>query len=310
MPVDPCFAALLADRRNELRPPPPHISLDAIREANRAFLAAAPGAVVHAVSDDRVEQASGRRTAVRIYRPSADPGLPVTMFCHGGGFVCGDLETHDSICRQLCAAGGFVVIAVDYARAPESPYPGPVDDCEDALRWIVANATRLAVDGERIALCGDSAGANLATAVALRARVSGPRVRHLALLYPAVDPRCEYPSMHELARGHLLARSGMQWLWQQYLAAGDADNPEAALLLAQVGGLPPTTVVTAEFDPLRDEGEALAAHLREAGVPVALRRYAGMVHGFAGMPQLTPVADEALQAVARDLGDSLCRLPG
>jgi acetyl esterase len=305
MPVDPAFAALLADKRSELRAPPAHVSAADMRAGNKAYLVTAPKTPIHAV-EDRVLPGPAGPLLVRIYRPTSQPRLPVIVFCHGGGFVLGDLDTHDSICHRLARSSGCVVIAVDYRRAPETRFPGALDDCSAALRWIVADAASVDVDGERLALCGDSAGGNLAAATALRANRDGPTVRHLALLYPMVDPACETASMHAFARGHLLARDGVQWAWSQYLSEpADATNPLVALLRAEPAGFPPTSVVTAECDPLRDEGEAFAVRLQAAGVAVTTRRYAGMVHGFAALPQITPVASRAIDDIAGDIRHSL-----
>jgi len=304
MPVDDCFAALLADRRSELRPPPPHVTLQDMRAGNKAYLAATPKVEIHSVEDAVIERADGA-LAVRLYRPSPAPGLPATLFCHGGGFVLGDLDTHDSICHLLARRANRVVVSVGYRLAPETRFPGAAEDCYAALAWIFAHAGSLGVDASRITLCGDSAGANLAFATAQLARSRGPRVRHLAMLYPMVDPACDTASMREFARGFLLSRAAVQWCWSLYLASpDDAANPLASPLQADMQGLPPTSVSTAEFDPLRDEGDALTERLRTSGVPVVSRRYAGMVHGFAGLSHLTPVAARAIEDIAADIVDS------
>jgi acetyl esterase len=304
MPVDPCFAALLADRRSELRPPPPHVTLQDMRAGNKAYLAATPRVEIHSVDDAVIDGADGT-LAVRLYRPSPEPGLPATLFCHGGGFVLGDLDTHDSICHLLARSANRVVVSIDYRLAPETRFPGAAEDCYAALAWIVAQAGTLGVDASRITLCGDSAGANLAIATAQLARSRGPRVHHLAMLYPMVDPACDTASMREFSKGFLLSRAAVQWCWSLYLAKPeDAGNPLAAPMRADAQGLPPTSVSTAEFDPLRDEGDALAERLRTAGVSVVSRRYAGMVHGFAGLAHLTPVAARAIEDIAADIGDS------
>jgi acetyl esterase len=301
MPVDPAFTELLADKRSELRAPPSHVAVDDMRAGNKAYLVTAPKTPIRAV-EDRVLPGPAGPLNVRIYRPTSETRLPAIVFCHGGGFVLGDLDTHDSICHRLASSSGCAVVAVDYRRAPESRFPGALDDCTAALKWIAGHAAELNLAGERFALCGDSAGGNLAAATALRARRDGPYVRHVALLYPMLDPACDTESMHAYGRGHLLARSGVQWSWSQYLGApDDAVNPLVALLLADLAGLPTTSVVTAEYDPLRDEGEAFAARLRAAGVEVIARRYAGMVHGFAGLPQITPVATQAIDDIAVDI---------
>ncbi len=305
MAVDPCFAALLADRRNELRRPRAHISIDDIRRANAAFLRDIPRPPVHATADI-VCEALGVRLLLRIYRPSNAAQLPLIVFFHGGGFVLGDLETHDVLCRSIAIETGYTVAAVDYRRAPENPFPGPSADCYAALRWLASNAALLDVDGDRIALCGDSAGANLAVAAALRARDDGLAVRHLSLLYPMTDAGCDTASMHAFARGYLLTREAIQWFWELYLARPeDAANPGASVLRANVERLPPTTVIIAEYDPLRDEGEAFTGHLRAAGVPAVARRYAGMLHGFVAMQAVTPVARQAIVDLAAEIRATL-----
>lgn len=310
MPVDPCFSALLADRRNELRRPASDISLDELRRANAAFLRSAPSPVIHATVDVVCETHEAR-TGLRIYRPSDATRLPTIVFCHGGGFALGDLDTHDALCRTLSVATGCAVAAVDYRRAPESRFPGPPRECYAALRWLVANAARLDIDDARMTLCGDSAGANLAVAVALLASIDGPAVRHLGLLYPMTEATCDTASMQTFARGHLLTREAVQWFWELYLDhPDDAANPLASVLRADLGRLPPTSICTAEYDPLRDEGEAFAERLRAANVPVVLRRYLGMLHGFAAMPHVTPLARRAIADLATDIltvlrGDAL-----
>jgi acetyl esterase len=301
MAIDPCFTALLADRRNELRAPPPHVTLADLRNANKAFLLSAPVPPIHAVEQLEIEGASGR-IALRIYRPSAAGNLPVALFCHGGGFVLGDLDTHDAICSRLALSAGGVVVSVDYGRAPESKFPGPVEDCFSALNWISTQSSRLNVDPHRLAVCGDSAGATLAAAAAMLARSRGVSVRYVAMIYPITDAACDTTSIHQYERGYLLTRSALQWFWNCYLAnPQDAEDPLASILRADLTGFPPTTVATAEFDPLRSEGEAFADRLRGCGVTVVARRYLGMLHGFAGMPHLTPVATRVIEDIAGDL---------
>ena len=301
MPVDPCFTALLADKRSELRPPPPHVTLADMRAGNKAYLAATPKVPLHSVVDHVLEGPAGALT-VRVYRPSAEPELPATLFCPGGGFVLGDLDTHDSICHQLAHSARRAVVAVDYRLAPETRFPGAIEDCYTALAWLTAEAAVLGIDANRLTLCGDSAGANLAFATAQLARERGPTVQHLALLYPMIDPSCSSESMREFARGYLLSSAAVQWSWGLYLSTpAGASHPLAAPLYADLAGLPPVSLATAEFDPLRDEGEALGHKLSAAGVPVVARRYPGMVHGFAGLAHLTPVAVRAIEDVAADL---------
>lgn len=301
MPVDPCFAELLADRRNELRPPSPRVSIGDLRQGAAAIMMQAPAPAIHAVETLAADGPSGS-IALRLYRPMPKYDLPLTMFYHGGGFVLGSLDTHDALCREFALRSGSLVLSVDYRLAPETRFPGPLEDCHTALAWAASNAGRLGADSDRIALAGDSAGANLALATALLARTRGPTLNHLALIYPMADAVAETASNIEFARGHVLTKDAICWFWDSYLAADDdAVNPLASVLRANLSDLPPTTVVTAEFDPLRDEGEALASRLQAAGVPTVARRYLGMIHGFVGMSHLTPVAIRALDDVARDL---------
>lgn len=301
MAIDPCFAALLADPRNELRAPPPNVALADLRKGNKAFLLSVPVPPVHALEQLEIDGASGR-IALRIYRPSAARNIPATLFCHGGGFVLGDLDTHDALCSRLALSAGCVVVSVEYGRAPENKFPGPVEDCFSALSWLSVHSSRLNIDPESLALCGDSAGATLAAAAAMLARARGITVRYLAMIYPITDAACDTASMREFERGYLLTRSAMQWFWNCYLGTpADAENPLASILRADLTGFPPTTLVTAEFDPLRSEGEAFADRLRDSGVAVVARRYLGMLHGFAGMPHLTPMATRVIEDVAADL---------
>ncbi len=209
------------------------------------------------------------------------------VYFHGGGYVIGDLDTHDSLCRALAMDSGAVVIAVGYRLAPESKFPAAVEDAHAATMWIAENAQMLGIDAGKIAVGGDSAGGTLATVVATRCReAGGPVLAAQILLYPVIDlSTFDTGSYLEFAEGYLLKRTVMQWFAGHYLgAAEDARNPEASPLLAgDLSGLPPALVITAEFDPLRDEGEAYAERLRQAGTEVTAIRYPGMIHGFAAM---------------------------
>jgi len=201
-------------------------------------------------------------------------------------------------------ASGSVVVSVDYRLAPETRFPGPVEDCYAALQYVVNSAAALGVDASRVAVAGDSAGGNLAIAVALMARDrGGPALCHQALFYPVTKSGCKTGSFTELSSGYFLSREIMLWFWECYLASPeDASHPLASPMhAASFAGLPSASIATCEFDPLRDEGEQFGAALRAAGVQAATRRYAGMIHGFATMPHVTPVAEEAI----RDLGHGL-----
>ena len=201
------------------------------------------------------------------------------VFFHGSGFVLCSLDTHDGMCRNLCAGTGCVVVSVDYRLAPEAKFPAAPDDCLAATRWAVANAAALGADPGRVFVAGDSAGGNLAAVTALRIRdEGGPRLLGQLLIYPVTDYyEPGTPSMIENAEGYGLTRAGMIWFWNHYLAApSDGANPHASpFRAADLSGLPPALVVTAEYDPLRDEGEYYADRLRQAGVPTQMKRWDG-----------------------------------
>lgn len=248
--------------------------------------------------EDRTIEASGEPLTLRIYRPAKILSRGALVYFHGGGWVIGDLDSHDETCRRLCAGAGLAVVAVHYRRAPETTYPGAAEDCYAATAWVAANATTLGVDPGRIAVGGDSAGGNLAAAVALMARDrGGPALRFQLLIYPVTDADFERASYRENAEGYMLSRRAMQWFWDQYVPDLDQRRePYAAPLRAErLDRLPPALVQTAGFDPLRDEGEAYADALRAAGVPVQKTRYPGLIHGFFGMQETVPAARPALK---------------
>jgi acetyl esterase len=211
--------------------------------------------------------------------------------------VIGDLDTADSTCRALANGSGAVVVSVDYRLAPEHRFPAAVEDCLAALDWVVANGTELGADSTRIAVGGDSAGGNLAAVASIAARDKGIALRHQLLVYPVTDATFSQPSMDENAEGYLLTKDSMLWFGDHYFGDnGDAKDPRLSPLYADdLTGVAPATVLTAEFDPLRDEGEAYAERLREADVPVELTRYDGMIHGFFALGMVTPVAGEAME---------------
>ena len=219
----------------------------------------------------------------RVYRPSDEPVLPALVYFHGGGWVIGDLDTHEGICRAFANSAGCAVFSVDYRLAPEHKYPAAADDCYAFTRWLAENSEAQGVDPGKIAVGGDSAGGNLAAVVALMARDSGsPSLCCQLLIYPVTDYSYETESYLENAEGYGLTLAGMTWFWNHYLAReSDGGESRASPLQAEtLEGLPPAYVITAGFDPLRDEGDAYAARLIEAGVPVELDRYEGMIHGF------------------------------
>lgn len=306
MTIDPALADFLADSRNTVRRPPPHVAIEKVRQVANTAMMGDPGPTLHTVEDVAVDL-DDRSLRLRFYRPTPAPLLPLILFVHGGGWVWGNLDTHDAICRRLSLAAGAAVIAVDYRLSPETNRPGQIDDVFDALDWARNEADRLGVDGTRIALCGDSAGAALALAAALRAGDEGLRLAHLAMIYPALDPACDSASQMQFAEGYMLTRDAMRWFWECHLGVkpqGQPVNPWS-ILRDSLRGLPPVTVAVAEFDILRDEGEAFARLLSEAGATVNPRLYAGMIHGFLSVPGAAATAALAIEDIAGDLARSL-----
>jgi len=240
---------------------------------------------------------------LRLYASEHGGLRPALIYFHGGGFVFGNLDTHDAVCRALAKASGGVVVAVDYRLAPEHKFPAAVDDSHAATKWVAANAERLGIDALRIAVGGDSAGGNLATVVAMRCRdAGGPTLAAQVLIYPVTDlSTFETGSHRELGEGYFLTRAAMEWFTGHYLASVDQKrHPEVSPLLApKLSGLPPALVITAEFDPLRDEGEAYAKRLQQAGVPVTVTRYPGMIHGFVSMRGVLSGGRQAIQEAAQ-----------
>ncbi len=257
--------------------------------------------------EDLVVDGSETGIAVRVYRPE-NPGRGALAYFHGGGWVIGDLQSHDETCRILCARSGCTVVAVDYRLAPESRFPGALVDCYDATRWLAGQAAALGIDPTRIAVGGDSAGGNLAAAVALKARdEAGPGIACQLLIYPVTDAAFDTPSYEANADGYLLTRRAMQWFWDHYVPeqAQRTDAYAAPLRAASLAGLPPALVQTAEFDPLRDEGEAYAAALAAAGTEVQHTRYDGVVHGFFGMQAIVTKARTAMDEAATFLAQHI-----
>jgi acetyl esterase len=239
---------------------------------------------------------------IRVYTPDA-PGLrPAMVYFHGGGWVICDLDTHNVVCSAIAHRAGAVVVSVDYRLAPEHKFPAAVIDAYGATEWVFANAARLGIDAARISVGGDSAGGNLAAVVSLKSRnQNGPAIALQALVYPVTDlSSMTTPSYVEFAEGYQLTKALMEWFRDHYLASpSDAANPYASPLLApDLRGLPPAVILTAECDPLRDEGEAYGERLAEAGVPVTSTRYAGMIHPFFSLSGAIPRALDAIQQVA------------
>ena len=254
-----------------------------------------PGPEVASV-EDRTAPGPHGGVPVRVYVPalrqsedSLGGALPVTMWFHGGGWVVGNVATNDATCRELANQSGGIVISVDYRLAPEHPFPVPFDDCYAATCWAADAAASLGGDASRLAVAGASAGGNLAAAMALAARDrGGPALVHQSLIYPVTDRDFGRASYRENGDGYGLDLDTMEYFWNCYATTEeDASNPYACPAAAEdLSGLPPAYVLTAEFDPLRDEGEEYGERLRAAGVPATITRYDGMIHGFfnAGVP--------------------------
>jgi acetyl esterase len=304
VPVDPSFAPIL-DAMAKMPPPPPDRDpIQAARQGTALLFGHATAPDV-AVTEYQAPMPDGTAITVRVYRPRGSSGSqPLVVFFHGGGFIAGSLDSHDGTARELAAKTDAVVASVDYRLAPEAPFPTPLEDCYAALQWAVANAGTLGADSSRVAIAGDSAGGNLAAAVALVNRDRDAiALRAQLLIYPVIDPACDTPSMTANGEGYMLTADSMRWMWSQYLAdPAHRDHPYVRPTAAEsLAGLPPAIIITAEFDPLRDEGEAYAAALTAAGVPTEVRREAGQIHGFFSMYDIAPRSHDATAFAAARL---------
>ena len=311
MPVDPQIQALL-----DLRATLPPLHTLTVAQAREQFAAREiPGLRIPEVAAVRTISIAGPAgpLALRVYTPLGVGPFPLMVFFHGSGFVVCSLDTHDVMCRNLCAGSRCVVVSVDYRLAPEAPFPAAPDDCLTATRWAAAHAGEIGADRRRtrLVLAGYSAGGNLATVTAMRIRdQGGPPVAGQLLIYPVTDhPSGHWPSYEENAEGYGLTTAGMRWFWDNYLPdpAGLDEMPCAAPYRAtSLAGLPPALVITAQYDPLRDEAEAYGERMRREGVPVEIRRWNGMNHGFFFFPGLvdraTAATDEACAWVRRTVG--------
>ena len=284
MPLDPQAQAVI-NAVNDLGLP---AVWEVTPEQARINAAARPrpvGPEVSAVENRSIPAPDGD-VPVRIYTPEGDGPFPILVWYHGGGWVIGDLDSADPTARHLCKGAGCVVVSVDYRLSPETRFPGAAEDCYAATVWAADNAASLGADASRLTVGGDSAGGNLAAAISLMAADrNGPAIVHQLLVYPVTERNYQTASYQDNAEGFLLARSAMQFYWDAYLSSdADASNPYAAPMQAgSLAGQPSALVITAEFDPLRDEGEAYGRRLQEAGVETTITRYDGMIHGFFGM---------------------------
>lgn len=244
--------------------------------------------------EDRTIPGPAGDIPIRVYTPVGEGPFPVVVFYHGGGFTIGSLTSHDPVARRICAETGALVVAVDYRLAPEHPFPAAVEDAFAALQWVGAHAASIGGDPSRLAVCGDSAGGNLSAVAAIMARdAGGPALRFQALIYPTTDARADYPSVQENGDSIFLSADSMQWFYEHY-QSDKLDWRASPILAPDLSNLPPALIITAEYDTLRDEGEAYGEALRAAGNDVTVRRYDGMTHVFF---QLWGVLDKAKEAM-------------
>jgi acetyl esterase/lipase len=276
-------------------------------EARKQMLDLAPP-VDPSLAVQRVEDRSipgpGGEIPIRLYYPLGDPPFAVLVYFHGGGWVIGDLDTHHGVCHALAKTSDCLVVAVDYRLAPEHRCPAAMEDAYAATRWVAENSAAIQADPDRLAVGGDSAGGHLAATVALMARDrKGPRIDLQVLIYPITDYNFNTPSYIENKEGYMLTRDLMIWFWNQFIEdENQANDPYVCPLRAEnLSDLPPTLIVTAEYDPLCDEGEAYGKKLQEAGVNVTLSRYPGMIHAFLRMTLRLNRAKDALDEIANTL---------
>jgi acetyl esterase len=306
MPVHPEAQGLLDALAEAGLPATEEMTVPNARAATAGFLALQGEPVEVASVLDRTVPGPAGEIPVRVYTPAGEGPLPVVVYFHGGGWVIGDLEVVDQPCRQLASAAGAIVVSVDYRLAPEHRYPAAFDDSYAATVWVGAHAAEIGGDPARLAVAGDSAGGNLAAAVALAARDrGGPELAAQLLIYPVTDFNFGTASYQDNREGYLLTKGSMQWFWAHYLGAQDLDkDPYACPLRADsLVGLPPAYVATSEYDPLRDEGEAYARRLEEAGVAVTAKRFDGLLHGFfwmlAAVPSAAGVLDDMVAVLRK-----------
>ena len=299
MPVHPVFREMLDQAVGQPSPDATPLTIQNQRQALEDMM---PG--LRALNEEGPEVAQVRDRVVpgphgefpvRVFTPEGTGPFPVYVHFHGGGWCTGNIAMTEGECRHVARDVGCVVVSVDYHLAPEHKFPIPLEDCYAATAWVVEHAVELDIDSERVAVGGGSAGGNLAAAVALMARdCGGPKLLLQVLDVPVTDSRMKTPSMEENAQGYLLTKEAMQQFWDYFLRGpDDARNPYASPAFAEdLSGLPPALVLTAEYDPLRDEGEEYGRRLQAAGVPATVSRYDGMIHGFTFFTKVLPAARE------------------
>jgi len=304
MPLDPSVEVFLQAVHQQARPSLREVGLQEARDGIHLMHALCTPAPELARCEESTVPGPDGDVPVRIYSHAAEAVLPVVVYFHGGGWTIGDLVSYDVICRKLAAATGVTVVSVGYRMAPEHAFPAAAEDCYAVTKWIGEHGEELGVDGSRLAVAGDSAGGNLAAVTSLLARDrGGPTISFQLLIYPITDGTMSFPSYKENAEGYLLTADDMAWFYEQYVPPEvDRKNPVLSPLYApDLANLPPALVITAEYDPLRDEGEAYADALQQAGVEARSSRYDGMVHGFVPIDGVIPTATQAIDEGAAAL---------
>lgn len=313
MPLDPLVQAFLDQLNAQPAPPMWQLTAEQAREMFAALMAlAGPKDVPIGKTENISIPGPECEIPARIYSPVAagSDAQPTLIFFHGGGWVIGDLETHDGLCRLFANEGAFKVITVDYRRAPEHPFPAAVEDAFAAASWIEANAAKLGVDPNRIAVGGDSAGGGLAASVAQMAKAAGaPHIGFQLLMFPVTHIGGQTPSLHDFAKGYFLETETLEWFYRQYAPnEKDRTDPRASPLLAEdLSGLPEAYVMLAGYDPLHDEGLYYAEKLRAAGVQVTVADYPDLVHDFIYMQAVLPQAHGAVSAAAKAVAAALAK---
>jgi acetyl esterase len=307
MPIDPIAQKMLDDTKASGRPNAHLLPVATARQNFEDTFGALSKPPIHRVMDVEIPTRDGESIPGRLYLPGDESAvLPLTVYFHGGGWLLGSIDSHDVTARMLANASGSAVLSVGYRRGPEARFPTAVDDAIDALQWAASPAAGLGVDTAHVAVAGDSAGGNLAGAVALHARDNGgPGLRHQLLVYPVTTTDLER-GMDPQYDGVMLERDELQWHQDNYLPSPEAaTDPRVDILGADLSGLPDTTVILAECDPIRPQGEQYAKALEAAGVPTMSHLTPGMVHGFFGLDEVFPSATEAMTFAGQRLAEAL-----
>jgi acetyl esterase len=307
MPIDPIAQKMLDDAKASGRPNAHLLPVATARQNFEDTFGALVKPPVHRVMDVEIPTRDGESIPGRLYVPADETAvLPLTLYYHGGGWLLGSIDSHDVTARLLANASGSAVLSVGYRRGPEARFPTAVDDAIDALHWAASPSAGLGVDTSHVAVAGDSAGGNLAGAVALHARDNGgPLLRHQLLVYPVTTTDLER-GLDSQYDGVMLERDELQWHQDNYLPGPEAaDDPRVNILDANLAGLPDTTIILAECDPIRPQGERYAKALEAAGVPTRSHLTPGMVHGFFGLDEVFPSATEAMTFAGLRLAEAL-----